>query len=108
MIITPMVRNNIFLNAHPEGCAREVLLQIDQTGSLKAKIGATGTATRRLPKHVLVIGCSTGYGLASRIVAAFAYGASTVGFSYEKEPTPAKTASPGWYANKTFDAEAAK
>jgi enoyl-[acyl-carrier protein] reductase/trans-2-enoyl-CoA reductase (NAD+) len=109
MKITPMVRNNIFLNAHPEGCAKEVLLQIGQTRSLKAKIGAMGAAAaQRLPKHVLVIGCSTGYGLASRIVAAFAYGASTVGFSYEKEPGAAKTASPGWYANKTFDAQAAE
>lgn len=109
MKITPMVRNNIFLNAHPDGCAKEVSLQIAQTASLKAKIDAIGTAAgRRSPKHVLIIGCSTGYGLASRIVAAFAYGASTVGFSYEKEPSAAKTASPGWYANKAFDAQAEK
>lgn len=108
MKIAPMVRNNIFLNAHPEGCAREVLLQIDRTTGLKTKIDAIGRSNKRLPKNVLVIGCSTGYGLASRIVAAFAYGASTVGFSYEKEPTAAKTASPGWYANKAFDTEATK
>lgn len=108
MKIMPMVRNNIFLNAHPEGCAKEVRLQIDKTAVLKKTIDTTGSAFQRLPKHVLVIGCSTGYGLASRIVAAFSYGASTVGFSYEKEPTAAKTASPGWYANRTFDEEAAK
>lgn len=108
MKITPMVRNNIFLNAHPEGCAREVLLQIGQTAKLKTKIDATRTSKSNLPKNVLLIGCSTGYGLASRIVAAFAYGASTVGFSYEKEPSAVKTASPGWYANKAFDAEAVK
>jgi len=108
MKISPMVRNNIFLNAHPQGCEREVILQIDRTAALKTKIDANRSAAGRLPKHVLVIGCSTGYGLASRIVAGFAYGASTVGFSFEKEPSAAKTASPGWYANRAFDDEARK
>jgi len=108
MKISPMVRNNIFLNAHPEGCAKEVLLQIARTSTLRAKLDATPLPGLQRPKNVLVIGCSTGYGLASRIVAAFAYGAATVGFSYEKEPLAAKTASPGWYANRAFDAEAEK
>lgn len=108
MKITPMVRNNIFLNAHPEGCARGVRLQIAQAAGLKAKIDEARASNQRLPRNVLVIGASTGYGLASRIVAGFAYGASTVGFSYEKEPGAAKTASPGWYANRSFDSEAAK
>jgi enoyl-[acyl-carrier protein] reductase / trans-2-enoyl-CoA reductase (NAD+) len=108
MNISPMVRNNIFLNAHPEGCAREVLLQIARTSPLKKKLDTAAFPDRQKPKNVLVIGCSTGYGLASRIVSAFAYGAATVGFSYEKEPSAAKTASPGWYANRTFDAEAEK
>ncbi|HWR11830.1 MAG TPA: enoyl-ACP reductase FabV [Rectinemataceae bacterium] len=108
MKIAPMVRNNIFLNAHPEGCAAEVRLQIAQAASLKAKIDAARPSKQRLPRNVLVIGASTGYGLASRIVAGFAYGAATVGFSYEKEPGASKTASPGWYANRSFDQEAAK
>jgi len=108
MKVSPMVRNNIFLNAHPEGCSREVLLQIARTSKLKAKLDAMPPSGAQRPKNVLVVGCSTGYGLASRIVAAFAYGAATVGFSYEKEPSAAKTASPGWYANKAFDAEAKK
>ncbi len=105
MIIKPMVRNNIFLNAHPVGCARETLLQIARADALGAKLAASAAAPRQ-PKRVLVVGCSTGYGLASRIIAAFSYGASTVGFSLEREPTAAKLGSPGWYANRAFDAEA--
>lgn len=108
MKITPMVRNNVFLNAHPVGCAREVGIQIERTTALKARIDTTRKPGLREPSKVLVVGCSTGYGLASRIVAAFAYGASTVGFSYEKEPSSTKTASPGWYANKAFDEAAAE
>jgi len=107
MKITPMVRNNIFINAHPTGCAREVVLQIARTASLKTRLASTRLPGSR-PRHVLVVGCSTGYGLATRIVAAFAYGASTVGFSYEKEPSESKTGTPGWYANAAFDAEAAR
>lgn len=103
-----MVRNNICLNAHPEGCAREVLLQIDRVSGLTSRVKTLGPAITRKPKNVLVIGCSTGYGLASRIVAAFGYGASTLGVSFEKEPTAAKPGSPGWYANRTFDTQAEK
>jgi enoyl-[acyl-carrier protein] reductase/trans-2-enoyl-CoA reductase (NAD+) len=55
-----------------------------------------------------VIGCSSGYGLASRIVAAFGYGASTLGISFEREPSATKTGSPGWYANRAFDRLAAE
>jgi enoyl-[acyl-carrier protein] reductase/trans-2-enoyl-CoA reductase (NAD+) len=105
MIISPMVRNNIFLNAHPLGCAQELRSQIARLKPFKNALDSSGWLTRK-PENVLIIGCSTGYGLASRSVAAFAYGASTVGFSFEKEPGPAKTASPGWYANRTFDEEA--
>lgn len=108
MKITPMVRNNICLNAHPLGCAREVVLQIERVRPLRARLAAARSPEPREPKNVLVIGCSTGYGLASRIVAGFAYGAASVGFSYEREPSATKTASPGWYANKAFDEEAAK
>jgi enoyl-[acyl-carrier protein] reductase/trans-2-enoyl-CoA reductase (NAD+) len=56
---------------------------------------------------VLVVGCSTGYGLASRIAAAFGYGAATVGVSLEKPASKTKTGTPGWYNNRVFDAEAA-
>ena len=58
------------------------------------------------PKRVLVLGCSAGYGLASRIVATFGGGADTVGVSFEKPPAEGKTASAGWYNNRAFEAEA--
>ncbi|TXT43278.1 MAG: reductase [Spirochaetes bacterium] len=100
MIVTPMVRNNIFLNAHPAGCEAELKGHI-------ARLDALSPRKDRSPlKNALIIGCSTGYGLASREVAAFRYGAGTVGFSFEKAPSPNKTGSPGWYANKAFDRHA--
>lgn len=109
MKLTPMVRNNICLNAHPAGCDVETRLQIERArkafpAGTPGAAGAVGTG----PKAVLVVGCSTGYGLASRIVAAYGYGAVTVGFSFEKEPQENRTASPGWYANRSFDRAAAE
>jgi len=105
-----MVRNNICMNAHPEGCRAEVRLQTERVKAFCDRLTNVNKNGRGTPKpaHVLVIGCSTGYGLASRLVAAFGYGADTVGFSYEKEPTDAKPATPGWYFNQEFDALAAK
>ena len=100
MKLSPMVRNNICLNAHPAGCAREVGLQAARAEAFRQ----SRRDPLKGPKAVLVIGCSTGYGLASRITAAFAYGAATVGFSLEKAAQAMKTGSPGWYANRAFDA----
>ena len=60
------------------------------------------------PKRVAVLGCSTGYGLASRIVATFAGGAETIGVSLEREPTASRTGSAGWYNNRAFEIEAEK
>lgn len=108
MKITPMVRNNICLNAHPAGVAAETALQIGRGRKFGLKLESTRGIGSARPLNALVIGCSTGYGLASRIVAAFSYGASTVGFSLEREPSANKTASPGWYANQAFDAAAGK
>ncbi len=101
MLIKPMVRNSICLNAHPEGCARETERQIDYILEKKAEYHA-----HRGPKAVLVVGCSTGYGLATRIGAAFGFRAATVGVSYEKEPSETSTGTPGWYNNQVFDAAA--
>jgi len=102
MIIKPMVRNNICLNSHPGGCAVNVRQQIQYAGkSLKPAAGKT-------PALVLVIGCSNGYGLASRIAAAFGYRAVTVGLSYEKAPDEKRTGTPGFYNNQVFDREAEK
>jgi enoyl-[acyl-carrier protein] reductase/trans-2-enoyl-CoA reductase (NAD+) len=96
-----MVRNNICLNAHPVGCALETERQIDY---IKSK----ASAYKRLagPRAVLVIGCSTGYGLASRISAAFGFGSATVGVSFERSPSETSTGTPGWYDNRAFDASA--
>lgn len=100
MIIGPKIRGFICTTAHPEGCAAHVQEQIDY---VKAK-GPLANA----PKRVLVVGASTGYGLASRIVPAFGAGASTIGVFFEKEPTDKKTASAGWYNTAAFEEAAAK
>lgn len=98
MIVKPMIRNNICLSAHPTGCVAETLRQIEYVKARKTRYDGLA-----LPKAVLVIGASGGYGLASRIVAAFGCGAATVGMSLEREPSDAKTATPGWYNNNAFD-----
>jgi len=102
--IKPMIRNNICLNSHPKGCLKMVQNQIEYVRKTMAGLSSTSGA----PKLALVIGCSTGYGLASRIGAAFGYGAVTVGISFEKAGSPTKPGTPGWYDNLAFDAEAAK
>jgi enoyl-[acyl-carrier protein] reductase/trans-2-enoyl-CoA reductase (NAD+) len=102
MILKPMIRNSICINSHPKGCAKVVREEIAY-----AKKNLAGKAGEGAPKLVLVIGCSTGYGLASRIVSAFGYGAATVGVSFEKAASATKPGTPGWYNNAAFDAEAA-
>lgn len=99
MIIEPKIRGFICTTAHPVGCATNVQRQIDHV-TVKGPIANTG-------KRVLVLGCSTGYGLASRIVATFGGGADTVGVSFEKEPAENKTGSAGWYNNRAFEKRAA-
>jgi enoyl-[acyl-carrier protein] reductase/trans-2-enoyl-CoA reductase (NAD+) len=107
-----MVRNNICINSHPKGCAAVTRRQIqyvrDTLAGGKDPASARSAAPPGSPKLVLVIGCSTGYGLASRIAAAFGYGAVTVGISFEKPAGESKPGTPGYYNNLTFDAEAAK
>lgn len=100
MIIEPRIRGFICTTAHPEGCAMNVRQQV---GYVAGKGEVPGMA-----KRVLVLGCSAGYGLASRIVATFGGGADTVGVSFEKSPSETKTASAGWYNNRAFEAQAAK
>ena len=115
MIVKPMIRSNICINAHPLGCAKEVEHQIAYVQSKNSARGrkpgapVSGGSHKAGPvKAALVLGCSTGYGLASRITAAFGYGAATVGVSFEKEGTETKSGTPGWYNNKAFDRAAAK
>lgn len=95
MIIKPKIRGFICITAHPAGCAAHVQEQID---FVKAKGPLSG-----MPKRVLVIGASTGYGLASRIVPAFAGGASTIGVFFEKPSENGKPASAGWYNSCAFE-----
>ncbi|MGC9451900.1 MAG: enoyl-ACP reductase FabV [Oceanipulchritudo sp.] len=100
MIIQPKVRGFVCITAHPEGCARHVREQIDY---VKAN-GPIGNG----PKNVLVIGASTGYGLASRIVAAFGSGAATLGVFFERPSAKGKPASAGWYNSAAFEGAAAR
>lgn len=104
MVITPKIRSNICINAHPVGCAKEVEREIAYVKAQKEKRGVKAASEGgKGPKTVLVLGCSTGYGLASRITAAFEYGADTIGVSFEKEATETKGGTPGWYNNAAFD-----
>jgi enoyl-[acyl-carrier protein] reductase/trans-2-enoyl-CoA reductase (NAD+) len=97
MIIEPRMRGFICLTAHPDGCAQNVKNQIAFVKS-KGKIDGA--------KKVLVIGASTGFGLASRITSAFGSGAGTIGVFFEKPPSEGKTATPGWYNSAAFETEA--
>ena len=98
MIIKPRVRGFICITAHPDGCAAHVRQQTDY---VRAKGAIAG-----IPKRVLVIGASTGYGLASRIVPAFAGGAATIGVFFEKPGETDRTGSAGWYNSVAFEREA--
>lgn len=104
LIIRPNIRNGMCLTAHPEGCNALVEEWIDRSRARSSGIVAAAKANgKEIPKAVLVLGSSTGYGLASRITAAFGLGAQTIGVSYEREPGAEATASPGWYNNRAFD-----
>ena len=94
MIIKPSVRGFLCITTHPVGCEANVRSQIDY-------VKARGPIENG-PKRVLVIGASTGYGLASRITAAFGAGASTLGIFFEKEGTEKKPGTAGWYNSAAF------
>ena len=99
MQVKPRIRGYICTTAHPQGCAQNVSEQISYIRDGEPIVGA---------RNVIVLGCSGGYGLASRISAAFGCGAKTLGVSYEKEPTEKRPGSSGWYNNLTFDRIAKK
>lgn len=94
MIIEPRMRGFICLTAHPDGAAQSVKNQIEYVKSKGPIAGG---------KKVLVIGASTGFGLASRISSAFGSDAATIGVFFEKPPMEGKTASPGWYNSAAFE-----
>lgn len=97
MIIEPRMRGFICLTAHPAGCEQNVINQINY---VKSKGLIEG------PKKVLVIGASTGFGLASRITSAFGSNAATIGVYFEKPSATGKTGSPGWYNTAAFEQQA--
>jgi len=99
MIIEPRMRGFICLTAHPKGCEQSVKNQIEYVKS-KGKIDGA--------KRVLVVGASTGFGLASRISSAFGCDAATIGVFFEKPAAEGKTATPGWYNSVAFENEAHK
>ncbi|MNQ00450.1 putative reductase [compost metagenome] len=99
MIIEPRMRGFICLTSHPEGCEQNVKNQIAYVKSKGPIDGA---------KKVLVIGASTGFGLASRIASAFGSDAATIGVFFEKPPVEGKPGSPGWYNSAAFEKEANK
>nr|WP_320135255.1 enoyl-ACP reductase FabV [uncultured Amphritea sp.] len=98
MIIKPKIRGFICTTTHPVGCERNIQEQIDYTK-------AQGPIENG-PKRVLVIGSSSGYGMSSRISAAFGCGAATIGVFFEKPATERKTGTAGWYNAAAFDKKA--
>lgn len=94
MIINPKFRGFVCTTAHPKGCAKNVESAIEYLKESKPIKG---------PKNVLVIGASTGYGLASRIVATFGAGAKTIGVVFEKPASENRTATAGWYNMAAFE-----
>jgi enoyl-[acyl-carrier protein] reductase / trans-2-enoyl-CoA reductase (NAD+) len=99
MIVIPKIRGFICTTAHPDGCARHVAGQIAVVK--RRGLNAAG------PKRVLVIGSSTGYGLSSRIAAAFGSDAATIGVFFEKPGEPERCGTAGWYNSAAFEKEAA-
>lgn len=94
MVIKPKMRGFICTTAHPGGCAENVRAQMEY---------AKGNPIECAPKRVLVIGSSTGYGLACRVTAAFGGGADTVGVFFERAGSGSRTATAGWYNNLEFE-----
>lgn len=94
MVVEPKVKGFICTTAHPKGCEESVRRQIEYT---KEKGIVDG------PKKILVIGSSTGYGLASRIAVTYGYGADTIGVAFERESNGKRTATAGWYNTQAFE-----
>ncbi len=98
MIVEPKIRGFICTTAHAEGCRAETEAQIEYVKSHKS--GKNG------PKKVLVIGASMGYGLASRIAAAYSFDAATIGVIFDKPAMRSRTATSGWYNTAAFESAA--
>ncbi|MGE9292793.1 MAG: enoyl-ACP reductase FabV [Puniceicoccales bacterium] len=98
MVIKPKIRGFVCITSHPAGCAAHVQEEIDYVAKQGALEGG--------PKRVLVVGSSTGYGLSSRIVTAFGFGADTLGVFFERPSSNGRPASAGWYNTAAFTAAA--
>ena len=98
MIVAPKIRGFICTTAHPTGCAKHIADQI-------AVVKSRGPIANG-PKKVLVVGSSTGYGLSSRIAAAFGSGAATIGVFFEKPAETERCGTTGWYNSAAFENEA--
>lgn len=98
MVIKPKIRGFVCITSHPDGCAAHVREQV-------ATVRANGKLPTG-PKKVLVLGASTGYGLASRIAAAFGSGAATLGVFFERESTNGRPATAGYYNSVAFEQQA--
>lgn len=97
-VVTQRSRGFICINAHPEGCARNVERQVEQARTFRPQTKADAA----VPRRALVIGASTGYGLASRVALAWGYGARTLGVFFERPPEGDRTATAGWYNTAAF------
>ncbi len=97
-VINPRIRGFICTTAHPTGCAAAVQEQIQVASASRPEAPHGGNA--------LIIGASTGYGLASRIAASFGHGMRTLGVFFEKAPSGSRTGTAGWYNSAAFHAEA--
>ena len=98
MIIKPKIRGFICTTTHPEGCLaniRQQIAYVKNNGQIKNG-----------PKRVLIVGASSGYGMATRITAAFGSGAATIGVFFEKPATEKKSGTAGWHNSAAFTVEA--
>lgn len=100
MVVEPKVKGFICTTAHPKGCEESVRRQIECT---KSFVEAKGGKKESGFKKALVIGSSTGYGLASRIAVTYGLGADTIGVAFERESNGKRTATAGWYNTKAFE-----
>ncbi|WP_018222372.1 hypothetical protein [Salinispora pacifica] len=98
MLVEPLLRQGLCLTAHPDGCAERVRRDVDR---------ATAHPASTAPSVVLVVGCSSGLGLAARTWAAFAGGAATVGVHLDRPATERRTGTAGWYSSAALRAELA-
>jgi len=100
-VVTQKSRGFICVNAHPDGCAQNVERQVEDARAAVSRAGAA-PISRAAIRNALVIGASTGYGLASRVALAWGYSARTLGVFFERPPEGDRTATAGWYNTVAF------